>query len=172
MVVHAAQGRTGLGMLDRLLNLCRENPITGCWDWIGYIGNKGYGKFNYGGTIINAHRASYLLHTKQNLESKFQIHHKCACKICVNPSHLEAVLQKEHTRLTPASIGFKNSEKQVCPLGHPYVTEWSNGPRSRRSCLECGNLRYRFRRDKSLGLAVPNSWKDYEPTIIASSTRG
>lgn len=172
MAGHTATGRAGIDMLERLLNLCRENPITGCWDWVGYIGPTGYGKFRYNGVVINAHRASYFLHTKKNLESKFQVHHLCENKKCVKPSHLEPMIQKDHTAVTPNSVAYKHSHKTVCPLGHTYDSYQKNGPRFRRSCRTCGRLRYAYRRDKSLGLAVPNSWKNYQPTIIASSTRG
>lgn len=58
-----------------------------CWEWTAstYIG---YGRFNYNGTIMGAHRASYLLN-KGNIPAGLVVRHKCDNPGCVKPDHLE-----------------------------------------------------------------------------------
>ena len=68
-----------------------------CWEWIGNKLKSGYGRMQYNGHRLLAHRLSYML----NVGSIFpgmEIHHKCNNKSCVNPNHLEQVTSKENNR--------------------------------------------------------------------------
>src|SRR5688572_27097849 len=66
--------------------VCQE---TGCWLWVGVIGERGYGmiKDNYRTRL--AHRGSYELHNGP-LRPGLCICHRCDVPRCVNPAHLFA----------------------------------------------------------------------------------
>lgn len=63
-----------------------EKAADGCWLWRGYL-CRGYGKFNFGGKKILAHRFSWLLDHEDIPEGKM-ILHRCDVRACVNPEHL------------------------------------------------------------------------------------
>lgn len=64
-------------------------PNTGCWIWIGGLGNFGYGAFYFRPPrkMEFAHRVSYVLYRGEIPEGK-HILHTCDNPFCVNPDHL------------------------------------------------------------------------------------
>lgn len=73
-----------------------------CWEWLGSKKENGYGQIaapmmHLGGSPLIAHRVSYELHFGK-IPEKHVIDHLCENVGCVNPLHLEAMTQKEHTR--------------------------------------------------------------------------
>ncbi len=111
----------------------REN---GCWVWIGQVGNWGYGKFFAKGKHETAHRMSYKLFRGKIPNGK-QIDHLCRNKLCVNPSHLEAVSIRENV-LRGIGLAAQNAQKTHCNNGHElsgsnlYIC-----PRGKRECRRC-----------------------------------
>lgn len=117
--------------------LSKNVKITeGCWLWIASKSKNGYGKIVFEKKHTSAHRVIYQ-HFKGLIPKGMVIDHLCRNKICVNPSHLEAVTQKENILrgFSPASL---NSKKTICKNGHflsgknLYVT-----PNGRRNCVIC-----------------------------------
>ena len=71
-----------------------RSPKT-CWIWEGIVLGSGYGVMIVQGTATLAHRWSYQHHNCK-LSDDLEIHHQCAEKRCVNPSHLKALTREEH----------------------------------------------------------------------------
>ena len=88
-------------------------PITfdvdddGCYLWNGALTSIGYSEVYDPSThkVLYAHRVS-LEHTDGSIPAghKFNVHHQCRIKNCVNPSHLVLVSAKFHAAITCAAM--------------------------------------------------------------------
>jgi len=88
MAIKDLEGREiGLSLASRFFK--RFIPVTesGCWIWESYSHQAGYGLIKYHGTMIRAHRLSYLIHIGAIPENML-ICHSCDIPACVNPAHL------------------------------------------------------------------------------------
>ncbi len=94
---------------------------SGCWVWIAFCNNKGYGQFNFNKKNARAHRFIYE-YFYDRICSDLTIDHLCKVKNCVNPNHLEEVTNRENN-LRSNSIGGINSRKTHCNKGHPLSGE-------------------------------------------------
>lgn len=109
-----------------------------CWIWFGSTLTGGHGQFRSGA----AHAFSYRLH-KGMVPEGLEIDHLCRIRLCVNPSHLEAVTRRENlARGKSALNGFKR--KEFCKQGHAL-----DGNRTKANeCRICTNARQRAWRRK------------------------
>ena len=82
----------------------------GCWLWAGAVMSTGYGKLTWQYQQMLAHRASYELHVGP-IPDGMQIDHLCEVRLCVNPKHLEPVMQYENLRRAA-------DRRVVCRNGH------------------------------------------------------
>lgn len=73
---------------NRLDNHSVPEPNSGCFLWTGFIDRlNGYGKLNYGGRCIGAHRLAYAAY-KGIVPPRSFVCHSCDTPSCVNPDHL------------------------------------------------------------------------------------
>ena len=85
-----------------------------CWNWLGEITSKGYGRIQVKSRRLRAHRFFFELSGKI-IPKDLELDHLCRNKRCVNPSHLEAVTHRENIKRA-----WLVRLKPNCPKGHPY----------------------------------------------------
>jgi HNH endonuclease len=95
----------------------------GCWEWIGAIGNDGYGHIWADGRLVGAHRIAYELHV-DTIPKGMEMHHICGRRSCVNPAHLVPVTRLQHRDL---------DRHLICSRGHPR----RQAPNGRWVCPSC-----------------------------------
>lgn len=77
-----------------------EVDEDGCWIWLGADTGKGdgrsYGKIWWQKKWRSAHIVSFELLVGP-VPPGMHLDHKCRCRLCINPYHLEPVTPKENT---------------------------------------------------------------------------
>ena len=133
----------------------KVNKTIDCWFWTSN-NRGGYGLFKYKKVNWQAHRIAYEL-TFGIIPPFFDIHHKCHNKLCVNPSHLEAVTEANHPDAAPTL----NRNKTHCPKGHEYtIQNTKTNKKGYRWCIECSRLNAQYVNEqrrikaKTLGISV------------------
>jgi HNH endonuclease len=127
--------------------LMKFKVSDGCWEWqAGMVQPQGYGAFmedNHSKRHQYAHRAVYQLFVGAIPEG-LTLDHLCRNRRCVRPDHLEPVSNAENLR---RGI-HRNSEKRVCPNGHPYdsIGRRSDNGHTFRACKTCVTARNWARR--------------------------
>lgn len=124
--------------IERLANKFTISQ-NGCWEWIAYIDNNGYGRISINSKSRLAHRVMYMI-TNKKLNKSLEIDHLCKNRKCINPKHLEEVEAIENTKRGDAWL--YNINKTHCRKGHQYDKDntyiYSDG---RRACRKCDRLR-------------------------------
>lgn len=132
-------------ILERLLR--RTDFQDGCWIWTGTLNTSDYGQITYRNTNRLVHRIGFEL-AGGTVPDGMQIDHLCRKRNCWNPSHLEAVTNREN------ALRSERATKTHCVHGHPFTDEntvitignqgfpW----RSCRICRRQATKRYQKRR--------------------------
>lgn len=114
-----------------------------CWTWTGNT-TRGYGNFWLGHVNGKAHRFSYEL-AFGAIPDGLQIDHLCRVRFCVNPSHLEAVTQRENILRSPECPASVNAHKTHCKRGHEFTPANTQAVKTLsgwgRRCRTCDALR-------------------------------
>jgi hypothetical protein len=115
-------------------------PNGDCWIWHGasHTGT-GYGVVVYKGKQTTVHRAMYQLITGRALSQDMEVDHICNTRLCINPTHLQAVSHAENMRLG-------RERRTHCRAGHEWndtntyattVKRRQGGTREQRYCRVC-----------------------------------
>lgn len=108
-----------------------------CWLWKGYRMPNGYGQFSETmGKKWYAHRWAFTCEVGP-VPLGLDLDHLCRNRLCVRPSHLEAVTRRTNL-LRGATLPAANAAKTHCVHGHEFTPE--NTARSavgHRSCRTC-----------------------------------
>lgn len=115
--VRFVHGHNGRIPLNRMYRVEDRGFTTPCWVWGGGTTNDGrYGRTQYEGRMIAAHRATYA-EAHGALPPPYpekHLDHLCEVTLCVNPDHLEVVTPAENTRramkLTYADVAAIRAE--------------------------------------------------------------
>lgn len=107
-----------------------------CWGWAGTVDRWGYGTLWDNGRSVKATRFSYQRFIGP-IPDGLVLDHLCRNPNCVNPSHLEAVTDKENV-LRGVGPTAKNARKSHCLRGHELAGENLYLRRDgTRLCLPC-----------------------------------
>ncbi len=72
---------------------------SGCFIWTGAVQRHGYGAFKIGYEKIDAHVASWrIANGGQPVPVGQLVMHKCDCRMCVNPEHLQIGTQSQNMK--------------------------------------------------------------------------
>lgn len=85
-----------------------SSGLTECWVWRGEQNRNGYGRVWFQKTRQMVHRVIYRLVIKK-LNANKQLDHTCCNRLCVRPSHLEQVTNKQNSRRRTDRIKKKKS---------------------------------------------------------------
>lgn len=125
-------------MLTRFWSKVTE--INGCWAWTaGKHGTKimpaGYGRFQTGRRVMQAHRVAYELIHAAEIPAGLVVDHLCRNTLCVNPEHMEIVTQSIN-----ASRQIKVPLTHCRRAGHAYTNAntytYPSGVRACRQCIK------------------------------------
>lgn len=120
-----------------------------CWPWMASVaGRTGYGKMNFRGKTVGAHRLSFLLFNKF-LPRDSIVCHSCDNRKCVNPHHLFLANQSENMIDCVSKGRHHMAAKTICKNGHSLSgsnVKMRNG-RAGRRCLQCDREYYHKRKE-------------------------
>lgn len=117
--------------------------VGDCWEWIGDVGEDGYGRFYADQRMHRAHRWLYE-HMVGPIDTGLDLDHLCRNRPCVNPDHLEPVTRRENL-IRGATIIAAQLAATHCPAGHPYNDENTYRNGNQRRCRACQKQRDRGR---------------------------
>jgi hypothetical protein len=116
----------------------KVNKTSYCWNWTASTNEHGYGLFRFNGKTSKAHRVSYEL-TYGSIDAMLVIDHLCKNILCVNPSHLDLVSQRENVRRGLAGkVNNFQTQKTHCGRGHRFSGIRKDGA---RNCHKCNVIR-------------------------------
>lgn len=113
-------------------------PVTesGCWLWMASCTPQGYGEFWDGYRVQRAHRWAYF-HFVEAQPAELVLDHLCRVRNCVNPAHLEPVLQRTNV-LRGECPAAKQARQTHCIHGHELVGDnVYRKPNGARQCVAC-----------------------------------
>jgi hypothetical protein len=125
--------------LSRAAKLSREDGETGCRIWTGNKTTRGYSRIRFGRRARPAHRLAYEAEYGP-IPMGLVIDHLCRNPLCINPSHLEAVTNRENVLrgFGPPAI---NARRTHCKHGHPLSGDNLFFDRGYRRCRICHRRR-------------------------------
>jgi hypothetical protein len=113
-----------------------------CWEWLGAIGNHGYGVLGDGRL---AHRVAYEL-LREPIPLELTVDHLCLTKLCCNPMHMEVTTRSENSRRGEKNRKVRSGGgwmalRPACKNGHVYQPGSYRMDGRRRVCLACQSAR-------------------------------
>jgi hypothetical protein len=131
---------------ERLRRQSELNAETGCIEWTGRVGHKGYAQIRVGDRRPVAHRVAWELE-RGPIPEGMVIDHLCRNRRCINVDHLEVVTPQENTlRGNTRAAYFVGRE--TCEHGHPWTPENTYKRKAGgRECKACNLIRGKAARE-------------------------
>lgn len=125
-----------------------------CLEWNGKTNDLGYGQMYLGGTMVMAHRYSYILFVGDIVDLSLEVDHQCNNRKCVNPMHLKLMTRKDNV-LRSGAISAIYARRTECARGHKfdeYIERRDGGGRRCRICKRASDTIYarRYRAKKRM----------------------
>jgi len=133
--------RPKIDPLVRFMSHVEILPDFGCWLWTGAKTKRGYGRFQFEGKAVLAHRWIYQQMIGPLLPDE-EVGHNCFNTWCVNFGRCltpETRLENNESSLCPSAL---NKQKNECDWGHEFTeanTYFYTTKRGllKRGCREC-----------------------------------
>ena len=98
-------------------------PTTGCWLWLGYIDEGGYGRVHLRKHNNRPAHRVFFEHVNGEIPPRLVLDHTCRVRSCVNPDHLRVVTRRQNATQNSVGLAAQNVVKEHCPrCGGPYTT--------------------------------------------------
>lgn len=121
----------------RIMSKTLEPNGKGCWNWKGAkVSDEGYGIIRYRGSNTLVHRLMYELF-KGEIKYNLVVDHICNNPSCINPSHLQAITQKENLDRSSLTLSSIAKAKISCVNGHLLEGENLKIDQGKRRCATC-----------------------------------
>ena len=139
-------------IIERVMTRVSPEPMSGCWLWVGWTDDKGYGRIKFGSRKgARVHRVLFE-QIRGPVPVGKELDHLCRVRCCLNPAHLEPVTHAENCRR--GNGGHQYRDRITCGRGHALDeanTHWLQIPgkaNSIRRCRICGRDKMREYRAK------------------------
>lgn len=73
---------------ERYFDRYIEEPMSGCWPWLGSLTTGGYGNLTVNYETLYAHRCSFECANGEGSADGVIVRHRCDFPCCINPLHL------------------------------------------------------------------------------------
>lgn len=114
-----AKGFTLDEIRDRFWSRVDIRSDEDCWPWTGAPHKHGHGVIWWNNVSYHAHTISYRL-SNGDIPANRVVDHRCRNRICVNPSHLQAVTHKENNENVGLSANSPTGYRGVTMRGPGY----------------------------------------------------
>lgn len=126
---------------ERFWKRVRRGGLNECWQWLGRIGERGYGMVDLTRYPVRhtttAHRVVYE-RLVGPIPEGLDLDHLCRNRQCVNPRHIEPVTRIENLRRGRLALRADH-----CKHGHPFTEANARYVGDRRFCRACDRDRAR-----------------------------